>query len=918
MKPPVEKRCRGDSYCFVRGVTCRTLALSILLFAFATSLAFAQRQKIWSEFDKDDWWVERAAVFFPRYHFTLASTNPSLQKSAPSAPDAILTSATWSATPTSANWVTTGAETNWSTGIGTFPGATAGLTNGDTATFTGASTQLSITINSATLNIKSITFSGASEPAYTIGTTGGNSLLLTSGGSISIASNVTGASITNTVNAPLVLEPVSATTAGTYSFSNDSTIASHPLVIGGTVTGGTTTQGITLTLAGANTGANAVSGIISDGSASLGLALVKTAAGTWTLSGANTYSGGTTINQGVLQMSGSGTLGSTTATLNLSGTGQLNLGGTSQTVGAIVITAPTTSTTMLIGTGTLTLNGNLSYSAPGNNNFPVTLGATTATVLDLGGGTRNFNITGNNNSAGDVIVNALIQNGGINYVGTLGGPGGVTPPVMNFLSANTYSLGTTVSGVGILQLGASDVVSGGVISTGPVGRGLLTLGTGTTLRSTSSTARTLENNLSLSGNVVFGATSTQTGALTFDSVGLTTPSTVALTANTQLTTNVPTNINNVISGSFDLTKAGATVLNLGAANTFSGTFTASASTTNLNVNGALGSVTAITIGTGATVQSGFTTLTNVINDAAAVTINGTGILDLSGGTETIGSLASTSSTASVVTGVFSASPGSLTVGDSSSTSFAGVISTFSASTGTVFTKQGSGTLTLTGANTYTGETLIATSGGTLRLDSAGSTTARLTATSKVTVNTGGTLLLANSSGTASSDRINNTATMTLNGGTLRLDTGTISEGTNAATGVGALTLSANSTINLAGNNILHFATSTTATGGTVLSILNWNGLVTGNAATGGSTTDLFRFGTANTDLSFISQIQFVDPNGVTGTYAAMFASLNGGEVVPDLLTPVPEPSTWIGAALAVVVIGYSQRKRLAPLVRQAA
>src|SRR6266404_4613444 len=103
-------------------------------------------------------------------------------------------SANWSSTPTNANWITGGSDNNWSTGVGTFPGSTSGTTNGDTATFTGPSAELAITINNATLNVKNVTFSGAAEPAYTIGTTGGNSLFLTNAGTIAIASNVTGAS----------------------------------------------------------------------------------------------------------------------------------------------------------------------------------------------------------------------------------------------------------------------------------------------------------------------------------------------------------------------------------------------------------------------------------------------------------------------------------------------------------------------------------------------------------------------------------------------------------------------------------------------------------------------------------------------------------------------------------------------------
>jgi hypothetical protein len=196
--------------------------------------------------------------------------------------------------------------------------------------------------------------------------------------------------------------------------------------------------------------------------------------------------------------------------------------------------------------------------------------------------------------------------------------------------------------------------------------------------------------------------------------------------------------------------------------------------------------------------------------------------------------------------------------------------------------------------------------GTLNLGGS----SKLNGTGRVTVNNGGTLNLG------ANNQFNSTtpAPVTLGGGNgnaPKIDAGGFSQGTNATNGIGALTLSSNSTINMTGNSLVHFAASTGAATG-ALSILNWNGLVAGNGATGGLTADLLKFGAANTDLSFLSHIQFVDPNGVSGTFAAMFVVAgNDGEVVPDLATPVPEPSTWIGAALALAAIGFTQRKRFA-------
>jgi len=312
-------------------------------------------------------------------------------------------SATWSSSPTSTNWVAGGAENNWSTGVGTFPGATSGTTNSDTATFTGPSSQLTITINNTSLNIKSITFSGSGEPAYTIGSTGGNSLFLTSGGTISISSNVTGANTTNSVNAPLVLEPASGTTAGSYTFQSSSGTASHPLAIGGTVTGATTTAGIVLTLTGANTGANTVSGAISDGNASGGLAITKTSSGNWTLSGPNTYTGNTTISAGTLALSGTGSIVNSPiievaggATFDVSGlTTALTLASCQGLKASSATTTGTIATTTNKGLTTAS-NSPLQFTAFNGTNAP--LAVTGAGSITLASGN---------------VVNVNISNGGV-------------------------------------------------------------------------------------------------------------------------------------------------------------------------------------------------------------------------------------------------------------------------------------------------------------------------------------------------------------------------------------------------------------------------------------------------------------------------------------------------------------------------
>ncbi len=63
------------------------------------------------------------------------------------------------------------------------------------------------------------------------------------------------------------------------------------------------------------------------------------------------------------------------------------------------------------------------------------------------------------------------------------------------------------------------------------------------------------------------------------------------------------------------------------------------------------------------------------------------------------------------------------------------------------------------------------------------------------------------------------------------------------------------------------------------------------------------------DSTQLSQIQFVDPAGfAAGTYSAIYAATNLNEIVPG--TPIPEPGTWIGGALAFLTIASKQRRRL--------
>ena len=105
-------------------------------------------------------------------------------------------------------------------------------------------------------------------------------------------------------------------------------------ISGGMTATGTTAGSQTLTLTGSNTAANTLGGAIVDGTGGNTTNVAKTGAGTWVLSGTNTYSGTTTVSGGNLQVTGA-----------LNGTGAVSVTG-----GGSAITG---STPVLSGTGTV-------------------------------------------------------------------------------------------------------------------------------------------------------------------------------------------------------------------------------------------------------------------------------------------------------------------------------------------------------------------------------------------------------------------------------------------------------------------------------------------------------------------------------------------------------------------------------------
>ncbi len=272
--------------------------------------------------------------------------------------------------------------------------------------------------------------------------------------------------------------------------------------------------------------------------------LTKTTAGTVSLSGANTYSGGTSVNDGALNVSSTGSLASGSA-LTVSSSGTANFANVGQTLGAVSnANTLTDALNFSANTGTVTL---ASLSGGGNTRFgsngTVTGGISSGTVTSAGalnadisgtanvsaGGLLTGNISAGTVSAGSLsstsvtggtnditgLANITTLNGGVTTVGGVATVGTMSSGTAN-LFGSTSTI-TTLNGGTVNLTGTALTVSNGTTSGAITGTGSLVKDTGGVLTLSGASSYSGTTNVTAGTLVVNGNNSAAAGAVTVSS-----------------------------------------------------------------------------------------------------------------------------------------------------------------------------------------------------------------------------------------------------------------------------------------------------------------------------------------------------------------------------------------------------------------
>lgn len=373
--------------------------------------------------------------------------------------------------------------------------------------------------------------------------------------------------------------------------------------------------------------------------------LVKQGTGTLTLSGTNTYAGGTAINNGVLTTNNTTALGTGTVAVNggtlnlgsaltigaLTGAGDVTLGANLLTTGGN--NASTTYAGVLSGTGGLAKTGSGEMTLTGTNTysgetavFDGTLTAGTADAFGTGGTLRlgggdvdlgGFTITKNSL----IAQNGTLRNGTLNMTDSGQFQNATIDAVLTGVG------GVTSAGAGTTVLSAANTFTGDIIANS---------GTFDITGSTVSTTVNIRNNGA--GIIVRGNSLADTAAVTISNSGVLTVAadeTIGSLASASATASVVLNADlttgdagddtfaGVVSGAGDLIKQGAGTFTVSGLSTGTGTLVNNAGTVDLTGTwaGDVDNTAAGTFTTTGTV-SGAVTTAGIMNANSGANLNG--------------------------------------------------------------------------------------------------------------------------------------------------------------------------------------------------------------------------------------------------------------------------------------------------------
>jgi autotransporter-associated beta strand protein len=589
-------------------------------------------------------------------------------------------------------------------------------------------------------------------------------------------------------------------------------------------------------------------------------ALIKTGTGTVFLTGNNTHSGGTDIQQGAIRVSDLAALGTGPVSVQFGAALDLSISGSATYNGAIsgagILRKSDTGDLTLISntlTGGLDIVGGrvIVGTTAALGSGPVTTAADTQLVFT--------------NSTTE-LSNTLISGAG---TVTMAGTGLL---VMN--NANSYTGGTIINSgrVGLndgmgLGTGSIIVFQNAILGIGGVAVANNISGAGQVIKTGSNTA-------DLTGNNSYsGGTDIQQGALRVNSPAAlgTGGVTMASGAFLQLNYNSATNaaLNNILSGAGFLVKDGTGTIIVNASNSFTGGTIINGGRLGLNFGDALGTGMVV-INAGASLALGDLTYANATSGAGQIVKTSAGVTTLtgtnthSGGVDIQNGIVDVTGNGALGTGTVSIANGAnLRYTNATAATFTNALSGMG-----TFNKLGAGQLTF--ANNFTL--------GALSLQ-AGRTRINSVATTNVTVGTGATL---DGTGRIIGSLTNN---------------GTVAPGNS----IGTLTVQGNYTHNA--NSVLEIEFD----GAGNIDLLD----VTGNAMLNGGT------------LRFVS-IGGVEGNGgtflrtggtLTGTFAtvetvgaqlplAVIYQPNAGIMAPSVLTARPSTFNAQSLAAADTTLGF--------------